>query len=152
MKKYVANYLKWIGVLSLISILVFAIGIVLFLFSELSYEIPLSLTFVGGIFGFFLTMAYFSQKSRVLTLDEEKVVLPRGAYINEKLSFSKTSIKKSGICCVERTFFKGDKIISEDTYFYTVKLKDGTKVTFPLYEYGKKAEEEIFGLLKGYVS
>ncbi len=148
MKKYVANYLKWIGILSLISILVFAIGFVLFLFGGLNIEIPLLLTFLGGGFGILFVAVYFSQKSRVFTIDEEKIVLPRGAYINEKLSFSKTSLKKSDICFVKRTFFKGDKIISEDAYLYTVKLKDGTKVTFPLYEYGKKAEEEIFSLLK----
>ena len=150
MKKYVPKCLKLIRNASITSFLIFMVGFVLFLFGGLNIEIPLLLTFLGGGFGILFVAVYFSQKSRVLTLDEETIVLPRGAYINEKLSFSKMSIKKSDICCVERTFFKGDKIISEDTYFYTVKLKDGTKVTFPLYEYGKKAEEEIFCFLKGF--
>ncbi len=107
---------------------------------------------MGGIYGFFLTMSYFGQKSRVFTIDEEKICLPRGASINEKFSFSKTSIKKSDICAVRRELFKGDGIISKDTNFYTLELKDGTKITFPLYEFGKSAEKEIFGLLKECVS
>ena len=152
MKKYVPKCLKLVRNASITSFLIFVVGFVLFLFGGLNIEIPLLLTFFGGGFGILFVAVYFAAKSRVFIIGEEKIVIPRGANINDNLSFSKTSLKKSDICYVERTFFKGDKIISEDTYFYTVKLKGGTKVTFPLYEYGKKAEEEIFCFLKDCVS
>ena len=45
---------------------------------------------------------------------------------------------------VESKFHKGDKLISDDCFFYTLRLKDGTSVTVTLYAYGKEAEKEIW--------
>lgn len=43
---------------------------------------------------------------------------------------------------------KGDGLIAKDTYFYTMKQKDGTSITVTLYAYGKYAEKEILEMMK----
>lgn len=52
------------------------------------------------------------------------------------------------IISVESKFYKGDKIISGDCFFHTLKLKNNTKITFTLYAYGKEAEREIMETIK----
>ena len=52
------------------------------------------------------------------------------------------------ISSVESKFHKGDKIISDDCFFYTFRLKDGTSITITLYAYGKEAEKEILETIK----
>ena len=44
---------------------------------------------------------FFAEKSRYLTIDDEKIVLPRGTIINEKTSFSRTIINTNKICGAE---------------------------------------------------
>ena len=62
---------------------------------------------------------------------------------NGKTVFQKTVVRICDLSSVESKFHKGDKIISDDCFFYTFKLKDGTSITVTLYAYGKEAEKEI---------
>ena len=74
--------------------------------------------------------------------------MPRGADNNGKMVFKRTVIKIDKIGSIESKLYKGDGLISKDTNFHTLKLKDGTKITFTLYAYGKEAEKEIIEIIK----
>ena len=76
-------------------------------------------------------------------MEKDKIILPRGAIIDEKLSFQKKIISRVDIITVESKLYKGDGLIAKDTYFYMLKLKNGTKITFTIYSFGKEAEKEI---------
>ena len=93
----------------------------------------------------FLT-CFFAEKSRYLTIDDEKIVLSK--IINEKTSFRRTIINTNEIRSIKSELYKGDGIISKDTLFYTLKLNDGTRIKFTLYAYGKDAEDEILAAIK----
>jgi hypothetical protein len=82
---------------------------------------------------------FFAEKSRYLTIDDKKITLPRGAYINGKKSFQKTVIYIDQIHSINVVLHKGDGIISKDTLFYVLRLKDGTSIKFTLYAFGKDA-------------
>ena len=58
--------------------------------------------------------------------------------------FKRTVIKTDEIISLESKFYKGDKIFTGDCFFYTLKLKNGAKITFTLYAYGEEAEKEIW--------
>ena len=89
------------------------------------------------------SLLLFAEKSRYLTIDDEKIVLPRGANINEKTSFSRTIININEIRSIKSELHKGDGIVAKDTLFHTLTLNDGTRIKFTLYAYGKVAEDEI---------
>ena len=91
---------------------------------------------------------FFAEKSRYLTIDDEKIVLPRGTIINEKTSFGRTIINANEIRSIKSEFHKGDGIMTKDTLFHTLTLNDGTRITFTLYSYGKDAEDEILAAIK----
>ena len=91
---------------------------------------------------------FFAEKSRYLTIDDEKIVLPRGTIINEKTSFRRTIINTNEIRSIKSESYKGDGIILKDTLFHTLKLNDGTRIKFTLYSYGKDAEYEILAAIK----
>ena len=94
---------------------------------------------------------FFAEKSRYLTIDCEKIVLPRGADKNGKMSFQKTVINIDEIHSIKSELYKGDGIISKDTLFHTLKLKDGTAIKFTLYAYGKDAEKEILESIEKHI-
>lgn len=152
MKKYISTSVKWMAVFSVITVLMFVAGLVFFAvdFHNISLSIGLA---VGGFFLSLISVSvFFTEKSRTVVIDEEKVVFPRGAEINGKLSFKKTVINMNDVASIESQFQKGDKIITGDCYFHTLKLKDGTKVTLTLYAYGKKAEKEIIEIIKSNIT
>jgi hypothetical protein len=95
-----------------------------------------------------LQSSFFGEKSRSITINGDEIVLPKGADINGKMVFKRTVAKIDEITSVESNLYKGDGLISKDTYFHTLKLKDGTKIRFTLYAYGKEAEKEIIEALK----
>ena len=64
----------------------------------------------------------------------------------------KTVVRICDLNSVESKFDKGDKIISDDCFFYTLRLKDRTSVTVTLYAYGKEAEKEIFEAIKRFTA
>ena len=71
------------------------------------------------------------------------------AFGNGKTVFQKTVVRICDLDSVESELRKGDKIISDDCFFYTFRLKDGTSITVSLYAYGKEAEKEILETIQG---
>ena len=108
----------------------------------------LVLTMLGGFMSILFLSCFFAEKSRWLAIDADKIILPRGADHNGRMVIKRTVIKTDEIISLESKFHKGDKIITDDCFFYTVKLKNGAKITFTLYAYGKEAEKEIVETIK----
>ncbi len=151
MKRYTSRATKWLAVVSLICCAVLLIGIILIFASIENIGLPIGLIFLGGLLGVLFFGCFVAEKSRYLIIDADRIVFPRGARINGKTVFSKTVVKTSEIHSVESDFHKGDKIISRDCFFYTLKLKDGTNIAVTLYSYGKEAEKEIFEAIKSFI-
>lgn len=143
MKKYTSRATKWLAILTLISVVIFATGFVLIVVSSPNISLQIGLTAFGGLMSVLFLCFFFAEKSRALVIDADKIIFPRGADKNGKTIFKKTVIKFDEINSVESKFYKGDKIISGDCFFRVLKLKDGTKVTVTLYAYGKESEKEI---------
>lgn len=143
MKKFTSRATKWLAVLTLISLVTLAAGVVSIVVSSPNISRQIGLTALGGVMSIFFSAAYFAEKSRTLVIYKDKFIFPRGADINGKTVFQKTVIKVDEISSIKSKFYKGDKIISGDCFFHTLKLKDGTNVTVTLYAYGKESEKEI---------
>ena len=94
---------------------------------------------------------FFSEKSRYLTIDDERIILPRGADKNGKMSFHRTIINIDEIHSIKSELYKGDGIVSKDTLFHILKLKDGTAIKFTLFAYGKDAEKEILKIIEKHI-
>lgn len=146
MKKYISRATKWLAFFTIISILMLLIGVALTIV-KLS-DVGFGFTVLGAMMSILFLCIYFAERSRWLTIDDSKIVLPRGADNNGKMVLKRTIIKIDEIVSVESKFYKGDKIISGDCFFHTLKLKDNTKITFTLYAYGKEAEREIIEIIK----
>ncbi len=134
--------------MTLICVVFFVVGIIFIIVDIPNVGLQICPTMLGGLMGILFAVSFFAERSSTLVIDTDKFVFPRGADINGKISFKKTAINKNEICDIESKFCKGDKIISRDCYFHTLKLKDGTKVTFTLYAFGKTAEKEILETIK----
>lgn len=143
MKKYTPRTTKQLPILTIISATILATGIVLIVVNFPNISLQVALTASGGLTSIIFLSSFFADKSRVMVVYEDRFVFPRGADKNGKLVFQKTVIESNEISSVESQLHKGDKIISGDCFFHTLKLKDGTKVTVTLYEYGREAEKEI---------
>ncbi|MBQ8441668.1 MAG: hypothetical protein IJX19_13480 [Clostridia bacterium] len=146
MKKYVSRTAKALLFFTIISILVLMIGVILIIV-KLS-DVGFGITVLGAMMSILFLCIYFAERSRWLKIDDSEIVLPRGADNNGKIVPKRTIIKMDEIVSVESKFYKGDKIISGDCFFHTLKLKDNTKITFTLYAYGKEAEREIMEKIK----
>lgn len=143
MKKYISRATKWLGIISLICFVMLSIGIVFIVVKFPHVGLQIGLTMVGGLMSSLFLTCYLAERSRVLIIDADKIILPGGMDKNEKRFCCKTVIKIDEISSVESKLYKGVVLISKDTYFHTLKLKDGTKITVTLYAYGKAAEKEI---------
>ena len=152
MKKYFSRALKWLMVVSLICGVVLLTGIILAFAGAENIGLPIGLILMGGLLGVIFFVCFLIEISRTLIMDTDRVIFPRGAEINGKTAFQKTVVRICDIGSVESKFHKGDKIISNDCFFYTLRLKDGTSVTVTLYAYGKEAEKEIWETLKSSVA
>ena len=148
MKKYTSRATKWLAILTIISVAVLIAGIICILPHSSNVGLQIGLTMLGGLMSILFLACYFVEKSRYLTIDCEKIVLPRGADINGKIVFKRTVAKIDEITFVESNLYKGDGLTIKDTYFHTLTLKDGTKITFTLYTYGREAEKEIVETIK----
>lgn len=148
MKKYTPRATKGLAIFAIISTAVLAIGIVLIITNSSNAGLQIGLTMAGGFMSTLLFACLFAEKSRWLTIDDNEIVLPRGADNNGKMVFKRTVLKVGKITSVESNLHKGYRFISKDTWFHTLKLEDGTKITFTLYEYGKEAEEEILETIR----
>ncbi len=148
MKKYSSRAEKWLMVVSLICGVVLLTGIIIAFAGIENIGLPIGLILMGGLLGVIFFSCFLAEKSRALVLDTDRVIFPRGAEINGRTVFQKTVVRICDIGSVESKFHKGDKIISNDCFFYMLRLKDGTSVTVTLYAYGKDAEKEIWETIK----
>lgn len=148
MKKYATCATKWIAILTIISITILGIGIVLTVINSENTSLKFGLIILGGLMSILFITFLIAEKSRTLLIDSNKIVFPRGTNKNGKIVFQKMVVKLNEICSVESKLYKGDKIISDDCFFHTLKLKDGTKITITLYAYGKNVEKEILDTIK----
>ena len=151
MKKYISRVTKRLAFLSIISVTVLIAGIV-FIVAEISnIGLQFALTMLGGLMSILFLSCFFAEKSRALTIDSNKIILPRGAFRNGKISFQKIIINKSEIRSIKSELQKGDGIIAKDVLFHTLMLEDGTTIKFTLYNYGKTAEDEILKTIKKHI-
>ena len=148
MKKYTSRATKWLAIFTIVSVAVLIAGIICILARSSNVGLQIGLTMLGGLMSILFLSCFFAEKSRYLIIDDEKIILPRGADINGKMSLQKTIININEIHSIKSELYKGDGIISKDTPFYTINLKDGTKITVTLYAYGKEAENEILETIK----
>ena len=148
MKKYKPKAAKWFAIFTLLSLLVLVTGITLILLGISSLSMQIFLTAIGGVMSILFLLCLFSVNSSVLEISEKTISLPRSVKINGKKVFQKTVIPKDNIKQIESNFFKGDGLISRNCFFHTIILKNGTRITFTLYEYGNSAEKEILEKMK----
>ena len=66
-------------------------------------------------------------------------------------AFGVSVINIDEIHSIKSELYKGDGIISKDTLFHILKLKDGTVIKFTLYAYGKDSEKEILESIKKHI-
>ena len=143
MKKYSSRAVKSLMVVSLVCGVVLLTGIILAFAGVEDIGLPIGLMLMGGLLGVIFFSCFLAENSRTLIMDTDRVIFPRGAEINKKTVSQKTVVRICDIGSVESKFHKGDKLISDDCFFYTLRLKDGTSVTVTLFAYGKEAEKEI---------
>ena len=148
MKIYISRATKWLAVLAIVGVTVLISGIICILAHSSNVGLQIGLTMLGGLMSILFLSCFFAEKSRYLTINDEKIVLPRGADINEKTSFNRIIINTNEIRSIKSELHKGDGIIAKDTLFHTLTLNDGTKIMFTLYAYGKDAEDEILAAIK----
>ena len=146
MRKYISRATKKLAIVTIISLVILLIGITFIVTNSL--DIGFGLTISGGLMSVLFLSCFWAEKNRCLIMEKDKIILPRGAIIDEKLSFQKKIISRVDIITVESKLYKGDGLIAKDTYFYMLKLKNGTKITFTLYSFGKEAEKEIIEDIK----
>lgn len=150
MKKYTSHATKWLAIFAVVSIVMLLIGIILIIVNFSNTDLQFGLTMSGGLMSVLFLTCFFADKSRCLTISNDKIILPRGADNNGKIVFKKTIISIDKISSIESRLYKGN-LFSKDTYFHMLKLKDGTKISFTLYAYGKEAEKEILKTIKDYL-
>lgn len=152
MKKFTSQATKWLMIVSLICGVVLLTGIILAFAGIGNIGLPIGLIMMGGLLGILFFSCFLAEKSRALIINADQITFPRGAEINGKTVFQKTTIQTTQIRSVETIFYPGDGVITKDTNFYTLRLKDGTSVTFTLYAYGKESENEILETIKSSIS
>ena len=148
MKKYHSRATKWLAVLTLICAVSLAVGIVLVIMDFPDTSLQVCLISLGGAMGILFLTCFLADRSRALIMDHEKVIFPRGANINGKTVLQKTVVRFDQTSSVDSVLQKGDGLISSDCFFYIITLKDGTKISVPLYSYGKAAEKEILETIR----
>ncbi len=148
MKKYTSRVVKLLAIAFLACVAVLLTGIALLFAKIENMGLPICFILLGGLSGILFLTCFLAEKSRALIIDADKIIFPRGAMINGKMIFKKTVIKMCEIKSVESSIYKGDRLISKDTYFHTLKIRDGRNVTVTLNAYGREAEKEILETIK----
>ena len=152
MKKYTSQATKWLMIVSLICGVILLTGIIFAFAGVGNIGVLIGLILMGGLLGIIFFSCFIADKSRALIINTDQITFPRGTEINGKTVFQKTTIQSKQIRSVEIKFQPGDGLIAKDSHFYTLRLKDGTRVTFTLYAYGKEAEKEILETIKSSIS
>lgn len=148
MKKYISGSTKILGIITLITAVMFITGIVLTVIDFENFSLQLFFTLIGGMLSLIFLPCYLAERSRTLVIDADKITFPKGAQRNGKTSLKKTVVKFEEISSIKSDFYKGDKVISKDCFFHKLKLKNGTEITITLYHYGKEAENEILEIIQ----
>lgn len=148
MKKYVSRAVKRSAIFVLIGAAILIAGVALIVLNVQNIELPITLISAGGAIDVISLCVFLGEKSRYLTIDTEKIILPRGAQVNGKIAFERTVVNMNDIGSLTLEFHKGDAIIALDTNFYVLCLKNGTKIRFTLFSYGKDSEAEIYEIIK----
>ena len=151
MGKYMSRDVIWLGILTVICSIAVTVGAVFAYYMSNNVWSMLLIISGGMLFVIFFTCC-IAEMSRTLFIDGEKIILPRGTEKNGNTTFRKTVVRLDEITSIESTLYKGDGIISKDCRFHTLKLKNGTKVAFTLYAYGKRAEKEIIEILRNSIN
>mgnify|MGYP003303127944 CR=1 FL=1 len=151
MKKYTSRATKWLALLAIISVAILIAGIICILVHSSNIGLQIGLTMFGGLLSVLFISCFFAEKSLCLIMDNNKIILPRGADKNGKMSFHKTIINVDEIHLIKSELYKGDGIISRDTLFHTINLNDGTIIKFTLYAYGKETEKEILESIEKHI-
>ena len=132
---------KRLGIIALLCAVVLLVGII-WAFVK-TFMVSIAMIALGSVFGILFLSCFLAEKSRALLIDFDKIIFPRGADKNGKMVLQKTTVKLCDIDSIDTKLHKGDGLVSNDTSFYTLNLKDGTKITVTLYAYGKEAEKEV---------
>ena len=97
MNRYTSRATKWLAILTIISVAVLIAGIICILSHSSNIGLQIGLTMLGGFMSILFLCCFYAEKSRYLKIDDKKIVLPRGAIINGKLSFQRTVIDMNNI-------------------------------------------------------
>lgn len=146
MKKYFPFKIKWLIIIASVCFLTLFIAILSIRDFSL-INLALSIAVSGGATSIIVLVLLFYLKSRSLIIDSEKIIFHRGTIINGKTVFQKAVISLDEITSIKSKLHKGEAL-SKDTYFHTLKLTNGSEITFTLYEYGEKAEKEVIELIR----
>ena len=84
MKKYTSRATRWLAILAIISVTVLIMGVICILAHSSNVGLQVGLTMLGALMSILFLSCFFAEKSRYLTIDNEKVILSRGADINGK--------------------------------------------------------------------
>ena len=147
MKKYTSIELRKSAIVAVLFLAVTLIGLIPAFVNGLALDFLLAFTWLPVLF----VGCYFATRSRYLTLDEEKVSFPRGVG-NGIRFFQRTTVNFCDVQSLVSELKKGDGFITGDCLWYTMTMKDGTKISFYLYEYGKEAEQEIIETIRSNIT
>jgi hypothetical protein len=152
MKRYASRAVKWLAVVTIICGAALLTGIILLFAKTDRVDLSAALILPGGLLGILFLCCYFAEKGRVIIIDADRITFPRGVEIDGKTFYKKTAIRMCEINSVFSNLHRGDGLINKDTYIYTLKLKNGKKVSFTLYAYGEEAERGIIETIRKNIS
>ena len=147
MKKYLPKITFPLGVLTLICLTCFVVGIAV---NAVGYSTQLTsvLALVGGITGSFLLMIFLLVLNSPVLIYRDRVVFSTAVRKNGKSVSGRTVIKFDDIEFIDHKFIEGDHYITDDCYCHLLKLKDGTEITVFLNSYGRRKEDEIMSTVE----
>ena len=147
MKKYLPKITFPLGVLTLICLTCFVVGIAV---NAVGYSTQLTsvLALVGGITGSFLLMIFLLVLSSPVLIYRDRVVFSTAVRKNGKSVSGRTVIKFDDIEVIDHKFIEGDHYITDGCYCHLLKLKDGTEITVFLNSYGRRKEDEIMSTVE----
>ena len=143
MKRYDSQAIKYMAILSFISIVTLIAGVVLVVANVSNTGLKIGLIAAGGSLSILFIGCYLAERSRYLIIDDAIIDLPRGAILNGKMVFKRIAIDIDDISSIESKLLKGDRIVTKNGHFYSLRMKDKSIITFTLYAYGKKSETDI---------
>lgn len=150
MKKYVSVELRKTAIVAIILSAAALIGLIV-TFTEGFLSEAFILTLFLLLLALLFWVCWLAEKSRYLTVDEEKVSFPRGVG-NGIRFFQRTTVYFRDVQTIVSELKKGDGFITGDSLWHTMTMRDGTAISFYLYEYGKEAEREIIETIQNRIT